>query len=350
MSAPTITSRHRPLREVPDKEWLALWQEPVIEPELPIVDPHHHLIDFPRWRYLFDDFSADIATGHNIRATVFLQWYLGYRTDGPKALRPVGETEFASGVASMSESRPYGNPRVCTGIVGYADFTLGTAVEAVLEAHLEAGRKHFRGIRHVGAHDPCEVFASRMLAPPGLYLDARFRQGFACLSRYDLSFDAWLFHPQIQELTSLARAFPQIPIVLDHVGGPLGLGAYADRRQEIFEVWHASIRKLADCPNVWIKLGGLGMRLPGFDFSEQPIPPSSADLAAAWRPYIETCIEVFGTKRAMFESNFPVDKISCSYPVLWNAFKRIAASYSAEEKADLFAGSAARFYRLNVDT
>jgi predicted TIM-barrel fold metal-dependent hydrolase len=163
-----------------------------------------------------------------------------------------------------------------------------------------------------------------------------------------LSFDAWLFHPQIGELADLARAFPDTRIVLDHCGGPIGLGSYAARRDEIFALWKKSIQQIAACPNVSVKLGGLAMCLLGYDFHQRPAPPSSEQLAAAWNPYIETCIEAFGPGRAMFESNFPPDKGQCSYQVIFNAFKRIAAQYSEAEKTALFSKTAEEFYQLTL--
>jgi predicted TIM-barrel fold metal-dependent hydrolase len=189
------------------------------------------------------------------------------------------------------------------------------------------------------------MYATR---PKGLLLDSTFRKGFGCLAPLGLSFDAWLFHPQIGELTDLARAFPDTRIVLDHCGGPVGIGRYANRRDEVFSVWKASIQQIAKCPNVTVKLGGLAMRLLGYDFHERPMPPSSEEAAAAWRPYIETCIEAFGPKRGMFESNFPPDKGQCSYQVIFNAFKRIVAQYSEAEKTALFSNTATIFYNLNI--
>jgi L-fuconolactonase len=338
-----VAAHYLPVRQA----WLDRRIEPILEPELPIVDPHHHLWDRPGWRYLIEELTGDTGSGHNIVATVFIQARSMYRQDGPVEMRPVGETEFVNGVAAMSASGIYGKTKVCAGIVGHADLTLGSGVEAVLAAHARAGGDRFRGIRHISAWDADEVLLNPgNPAPPGLLAEARFREGLAVLHRLGLSFDAWLYHPQIDELTSLARAFADAPIVLNHVGGPLGIAAYAGQRKEIFPRWAASIKALAACRNVSIKLGGLGMRVGGFGFHEQAEPPSSEMLAAAWRPYIETCIEAFGPSRAMFESNFPVDRGSYSYPVFWNACKLLAKGASAAEKADLFAGTASRFYRL----
>jgi len=272
-----------------------------------------------------------------------------YRAGGPEALRPVGEVEFANGVAAMSASGGYGPTRVCAGIVGHANLLLGEAAREVLEAEIAAGQGRFRGIRHSSAWDgDADVAGMYATRPKGLLLDSTFRRGFACLAPLGLSFDAWLFHPQILELADLARAFQDTQIVLDHCGGPIGIGSYANRREEIFAGWKASIREIAGCPNVVVKLGGLAMRLLGYDFHERAMPPSSEDAAAAWRPYIETCIEAFGPARCMFESNFPPDKGQCSYQVIFNAFKRIAAQYSEAEKTALFSKTATDVYRLKL--
>lgn len=327
------------------QDWLDRWHEEILEPDLPIVDPHHHLWDRPGWRYLLDELLADLTSGHRIVATVFLQCRAMHRADGPEPLRPVGETEFVNGIAAMSASGGYGPTRVCAGIVGHADLTLGASVRDVLEAHLRAGGGRFRGIRHTNAW---EASVPRPTNAPHAHLlaDARFREGFAQLAPLGLSFDAWLYHPQIPELAALARAFPNTPIVLNHVGGPLGIGGYAGTRDEMLTQWSASIHDLATCPNVCVKLGGLGMPLTGLGFHEQAEPPSSERLANASRPYFETCIAAFGAERCMFESNFPVDKESFSYAVYWNACKRLTQAASATEKAALFSGSAARFYRI----
>jgi predicted TIM-barrel fold metal-dependent hydrolase len=330
-------------------EWLARRTEPVLEPELPIVDPHHHLWDRPGWRYMLDDLLADTNSGHNIVATVYVQARSMHRADGPEAFRPVGETEFINGVAAMSASGIYGPTRVCAGIVGHADLCNGARVREVLEAHIRAGGNRFRGIRHITAHDPDPALMNPAYTPPPrLMYDGTFREGFAQLAPLNLTFDAWLYHPQIPDVTALARAFPGTGICLNHIGGPLAWGAYTGKRAEVFPVWSASIRELATCPNVVIKLGGMAMRINGWDFHEQPEPPSSEALAAAWKPYVETCIEAFGPSRCMFESNFPVDKGSYGYQAFWNACKLLAKGASAADKADLFSGTATRFYRLDL--
>ena len=332
------------------KDWLARRREEVLEPDLAIVDPHHHLIDRPEsGTYLLPDLLADIASGHKVVATVYLEWLSMYRAEGPEEMRPVGEIEFANGVAAMSASGGYGVPRVCSGIVGHADLMLGSRVAKVLEAMIAAGGGRFRGIRYIASSDPDQAQWGAMLTrPEGLLRDKRLREGFAQLAPLGLSFDAWVYHPQLGDVIDLARAFPQTPIVLNHVGGAIGLGRYKGKRDEVFADWSGRIRELAACPNVAVKLGGLGMKMFGFDVHEGELPPSSEQLATAWRPYIETCIAAFGPARAMFESNFPVDKGSYGYGVFWNACKRLAEGASAAEKADLFHNTASRFYRLGL--
>jgi predicted TIM-barrel fold metal-dependent hydrolase len=345
-TSPTAISAHLAVR--PD--WLAKRPEPALEPGLPIVDPHHHLIDRPEsGHYLLPELLADIDSGHNVVATVYLEWLSMYRADGPVEMRPVGEIEFANGVGAMSASGHYGKPRVCAGIVGHADLGIGARVAKVLEAMIAAGGSRFRGIRFISASDPDQTqWGSVVGRPQGLLLDSRVREGFAQLAPLGLSFDAFMFHPQLADLVDLARAFPQTPIVLNHVGGPIGLGRYKGKRDAVFADWSARIRELAACPNVHVKLGGLGMRVFGFDIHEGELPPSSEQLATLWRPYVETCILAFGPRRTMFESNFPVDKGSYSYGVFWNACKRLAQGMSPAEKADLFCGTASRFYRLGL--
>lgn len=332
------------------KEWLDRRREDPLDPALPIVDPHHHLIDRPEsGTYLMSDLLEDIGSGHNIVATVYLEWLSMYRAGGPEEMRPVGEIEFANGVAAMSASGGYGKPRLCAGIVGRADLMLGASVAEVLEPMIAAGGGRFRGIRYIASSDPDQAqWGATFVRPQGLLLDKRVREGFAQLAPLGLSFDAWAFHPQLGDVVDLARAFPATPIVMNHVGGPIGLGRYKGKRDEVFADWSARIRELAACPNVHVKLGGLGMKMFGFDFHEGELPPSSEQLAAAWRPYVETCIAAFGASRAMFESNFPVDKGSYGYGVFWNACKRLAQGASAAEKADLFHDTASRFYRLGL--
>jgi predicted TIM-barrel fold metal-dependent hydrolase len=331
----------------PNPEWLAKLSEDVLEPELPIVDPHHHFWDHPGNPYLLDDFLADRNSGHNVVATVYMQVFWAHRGDGPASMRPIGETEAVMSVVEEAKRRGI-RARIAAGIVGYAELALGADVEPVLAAQLEAGAGRFRGIRNIAARHP--KFVASITTPPafGLMRSEAFREGFALLDKFGLSFDAWLYYTQVDQLLGLARQFPQTPIVFNHAGGPLGFGPYRGRRNETFSAWREAMRCLAVCPNVYMKLGGLGMISTGFDFHENVLPPSSGELATAWAPYIETLIEIFGVDRCMFESNFPVDKNSFSYSVLWNAFKRLARGASAEEKRALFHDTATRFYRLGI--
>jgi predicted TIM-barrel fold metal-dependent hydrolase len=334
------------------RTWLAKRPgETALEPELPIIDPHHHFWDTPaRGTYLLPELLKDIGGGHNIVATVFLECQAMYRKDGPREMAPVGEVEFVNGQAAMSASGGYGPCRIAEAIIGYADLRLGARVRDVLEAEIHAGGGRFRGIRFGvswDGNDSVSKFVSRAV-PPHLVMDKTFRKGLAQLAPLGLSFESWQYHPQLPDAIDLARAFPETTFILNHVGGVLGVGPYSGHRQEILATWRQDIHDLAKCPNVNVKLGGVGMTSFGFDFLERELPPSSEDLAAAWRLYIEPCIEAFGVNRCMFESNFPPDKQSGGYTELWNAFKRITSGASADEKRALYSGTAARVYRLTV--
>ncbi|MSP96004.1 MAG: amidohydrolase [Betaproteobacteria bacterium] len=338
---PRVSSDFIPVRP----EWLALHREEVLEPGLPIIDPHHHLWAHPGNPYLLANLLEDIDCGHNIVSTVFVECRAMYRAGGAAEMKSLGETEFVNGIAAMSASGGYGSTRICEGIVGNVDLRLAGRAGAMLEAHMAVAGGRFRGIRNVSAWH-AGIKATSSNPPQGLLLDGNFRAGFANLSRLGLSFDAWLVHTQLDELLDLARTFSETTIVLDHVGGPLGIGPYVGKREEVFARWSALAADLARCPNVHVKLGGLGMHVPGFDFHTRERAPASPELAQAWKPYIETCIGAFGAERCMFESNFPVDKGTCSYPILWNAFKHLTKNYSADEKAALYSGTAAKVYRL----
>ncbi len=327
--------------------WLDQVNEAALEPELPIIDPHHHLWDHPGSRYLLEELLHDTGSGHRVLATVFVECMSMYRAGGGVAMRPVGETEFVNGIAAQSASGGYGETRVAAGIVAFADLSLGAAVEPVLQAHLAVAPARFRGIRHAGGFDASpEIRDSHTNPPAGLYRTARFREGFGKLAKLGLVFEAWQYHPQMPELTDLARAFPDTKIVLDHFGGPLGLGPYAGRRAQVFEEWKKNLAELARCPNVVAKLGGINMPVNGFGWHKRLAAPSSDDLAAATRAYYLHTIDRFGPSRCMFESNFPVDRVSCSYLVLWNTFKKIAAGFSAADKAWMFHRTAAEAYRI----
>ena len=341
-------------------DWLALTTEDTLEPDLPICDPHHHLWDTGYEpgvafraeqvanRYLLDEILADTSSGHNVVSTVFIECASMYKAKGPDALRPVGETEFVNGIAAMSASGQYGKTRIAAGIVGFADLNLGTAVGEVLDAHIAAGCDRFRGIRHAGGYDENPSVRNSHTNPfPGMFADATYREGFAELAPRRMSFEGWCYHKQIPELTDLARAFPDTTIILNHFGGPLGIGPYEGKREEYFAQWRNDIVALAECENVVAKLGGINMKVNGFGWHKNDKPPTSEELSVATRNYYEHCIETFSANRCLFESNFPVDKITCSYNVLWNTFKRITSGYSADEKASLFHDTAARVYRID---
>jgi L-fuconolactonase len=327
-------------------QWLARSREEALEPELPICDPHHHLWHHPGSRYLIDELMETIGGGHRVITTVFVECLQWYREEGPRKLRPVGETEFVERIATESADRT-GDVRVAAGIVGFADLTLGSAVQPVIEAHMKASER-FRGVRYASAWDANdEVRNSHTNPPEDLLRSEAFRAGISCLGKLGLSFDAWVYHPQIPELTALARALPDVTIVLDHIGGPLGIGPYAGKRDEVFASWQHNIAELAQCANVVVKLGGLTMTMSGFGWHKRDAPPGSIELAKAMAPYYQTCIDHFGAERCMFESNFPVDRASCSFTILWNAFKRLTKDYSQQERSALFHDTAMRIYRLD---
>ena len=327
-------------------EWLQLRVEAPIEPDLPIIDPHHHFWDRGGQRYFLPELAADLA-GQNVRQTVFVEATWAHRTDGPVELRPVGETEFVDDLARQSADGATGDLRAAAGIVGTADLRLGDAVAPVLEAHLAASPLRFRGIRHRAAWvDPADAPGRQSETPQGILLDAKFRAGFAQLAKHNLTFDAWLYHPQITELTDLARAFPETTIILNHLGGPLGIGTFAGKRAEIFAQWKIDIAEIAKLPNVMMKVGGIQMTMNGFGWHERPLPPSSQELLAENRPWYMYVIEQFGHDRCMFESNFPPDRLSCSYTTLWNQFKLLTKDFTPSERAALFHDTALRVYRL----
>ncbi|MEM8752648.1 MAG: amidohydrolase family protein [Pseudomonadota bacterium] len=338
-----VTMPHLPVR--PD--WLAKTEEPPLEPDLPIVDPHHHLWERPGARYLFHDLVEDVYAGHDVRATVYIQCRSMHRKDGPEELRPVGEVEFVVGAAAMADSGHYGDCRACAGIVATADLTLGDGVGRVLDALEAAANGRLRGIRQpVAVIDDPAIVGSVVVPPAGLMATEEMAAGVREMGRRGLVLDIWCFQTQLGEALALAKAAPDTTIVIDHVGGVLGIGGFAGRREALYPEWRAAMKALAALPNVRVKLGGLAMHTLGWGYERREAPPGSEELARDWRPYVEPCVEMFGTDRAMFESNFPVDKGQVSYGVCWNAFKRLAAGASAEEKARLFHDTAAETYRV----
>ena len=331
----------------PRAPWLALApDEHILEPGLAIIDTHHHLWSAPG-RYLIDDLLADTASGHNVEATVFVECRQNYLDHGPSELRPVGEVEHVARIATANDAEHPGETRVAAGIVGYADLTLAERVEPVLAKLIEAGGGRLRGVRNsAGWHADPVIGNNHHGAGEKHYLRADFRAGLDRLTAMGLSLDALVYHHQHADLIALAHACPSASIIVNHTGMPLGYGPFAGKKDEVYGQWRTTIAGIAACPNVTMKLGGMMMRLAAYDYNTLPAPPTSEELAAFWRPYIEPCIELFGAERCTFESNFPVDKMGIGYAALWNAFKRIAAAASAEERAALFSGTARRVYRL----
>jgi predicted TIM-barrel fold metal-dependent hydrolase len=333
-------------------DWLALTQESILEPDLPICDPHHHFWDFrtariPYQRYLLHELAADIQSGHNVRSTVFIEARAMYRVDGPEEMRPIGEVEFVQGLAAASASGLYGPGRAAASIVGHANLLLGERVAPVLEALKAASPNRFRGIRHSVTWDPHpeveNTAAHRMQAQ---LANEQFRAGARVLARMGLTLEGWMYFPQLPELANFARAIPNLQIILNHIGGLIRTGPYAGKDDEVLATWRRGVAAVAECPNVTIKLGGVGMPRTGFDWHARARPIGSKELAAAIAPYMNYCIEKFGPNRCMFESNFPVDKVSFSYHVMYNAFKRLSQGYSASERTAMFHDTAVRVYRV----
>ena len=335
-------------------DWLALNPEPASEPEIPICDPHHHFWDLrtariPYQRCLLHELAADINSGHNVRSTVFVEDESMYRPDGPEEMRPVGEVEFVQGLAAASASGLYGPGRAAAAIVGHANLNLGERVQLVLEALQAASPNRFRGVRHSVTWDPHpEVENNAPHKMAGQLASDNFRAGARVLARMGLSLEGWLYFPQMPELAVFARAVPDLTIILDRIGGLLRVGPYANRDDEVLATWRRGIAAVAECPNVSIKLGGMGMPHTGFDWHTRTVPIGSEELAESMAPFMTYCIEQFGPDRCMFESNFPADKLSYSYIVMFNAFKRLSKGYSADERAAMFHDTAARVYRIDV--
>ena len=332
-------------------DWLALTQEDTLEPEIPICDPHHHFWDFrseriPYQRYLLHELYADLNSGHNVRSTVFVEARAMYRVDGPEEMRPVGEVEFVQGLAAAGATGLYGPARAAAAIVGHANLHLGDAVAPVLEALQAASPNRFRGIRQGLTWDSDPGIPSNSLNLKNQLSEESFRTGAGVLARMGLSFEAWMYFHQLPELADFANAVPDLTIILNHIGGLLRIGPYANHDEEVLPTWRAGIAAVAQCPNVYVKLGGIGQPRTGYDWSARDKPIGSEELAETMAPYMNYCIEQFGPGRCMFESNFPPDKVGYSYNVLFNAFKRMSKDYSAAERAAMFQGTAEQTYRI----
>jgi predicted TIM-barrel fold metal-dependent hydrolase len=334
-------------------DWHALTTEQPLEPERPICDPHHHLWDrraarIPYQRYQLDELTADAGSGHNVRSTVFIECRSMYRNDGPEEMRPVGEVEYVNGQSAASASGLYGPTRAAAAIIGHANLNLGERVAPVLEALQAASPLRFRGIRHSVTWDPHpEVENTAAHKAEGQLASDQFRAGARVLARMGHTLEGWCYHPQLGEMAAFAKAVPDLTIILNHVGGLMRVGPYAGKDKEVMDNWRKGIAAVAACPNVVVKLGGLGMVRCGFDWHMREKPIGSEELAEAMAPWLSYCVEKFTPARSMFESNFPVDKVSFSYNVMWNAFKRFSKGYSASECAAMFHDTAARVYRIS---
>ena len=333
-------------------DWLELTTEPVLEPEIPICDPHHHFWDFrteriPYQRYLLHELADDINSAGNVRSTVFVEARAMYRAGGPEEMRPVGEVEFVQGMAAASNTGLYGPGQAAAAIVGHANLNLGDGVKPVLEALQAASPNRFRGIRHsVTWDDSPEIVNTALHRAPGQLRTDQFRAGAKVLSDMGMSLEGWMYFHQMPDLADFAKAVPDLTIILNHIGGLMRIGPYAGRNEEVLAQWRRGIDAVAECPNVNMKLGGMGMPANGFDWHTRDTPIGSEELAEAMAPFMNYCIEKFGPSRCMFESNFPVDKVSYSYNVMYNAFKRLSKGYSASERADMFHDTAVRVYRI----
>ena len=332
-------------------DWLALTEESTLEPAIPICDPHHHFWDgrlqsIPYQRYLLHELMGDLPSGHNVRSTVFVEARSMYRADGPEELRPVGEVEFVQGLAAASASGIYGEPRAAAAIVGHADLKLGERVAPVLEALHAASPNRFKGIRHNITWSPDPTIEDR--ETPGVMATDSFLTGARVLAGMGLSLDVMLSFPQLNEVADFARELPDLTIILNHLGGVSRTGIYANKDDEVIPMWREGIRAVAECPNVVCKLGGMGMPRWGFGWHARDVPIGSQELAEAMAPWMNYCIEHFGPERCMFESNFPPDKVSFSYNVMYNAFKRLSQGYSPADRANLFHDTAVRAYRIGT--
>jgi len=333
-----VTGPHATIRE----DWLARHVEPVLDPEQPILDAHHHLWDRPGSRYRCEEFLADLANGHNVCASIYVQCRTGYRTDGPETLRSVGEVDTIRRWARDADTSVYP-----VKLIAHADLLLGAQARAQIEALVDAGEGTVCGIRNTTAHHPDPRLVSNPKpAPAGLLKADTFLKGAAEVAKAGLVLDVWAYQTQLDEVFDLAKVNPDLTVVIDHLGGPLGAGPYRDNPSAHFVAWRAGVERLAQLPNTRMKIGGFGLMVMGKDYHLSEIPPSSEKIADDWAAHLDVCLNAFGANRAMFESNFPVDKGMFAYSVLWNAFKRLARPLTADERTAMFHGTAAATYGI----
>jgi len=328
-------------------EWLAQRVEQAIDPAQPIIDPHHHLWSRPSSTYLAAELHADTSRSHNITHTVFVECAASYDDEAAAGFEPVGETRFVA--AEAAAMRDMGGSELAA-IAGHADLTMGPRLREVLHAHIEAGQGLFRGIRHGAnwsAHP--DVKNGHHNPPPHLFLDTDFQAGVQLLAELDLSLEAWQYFDQLSELAALAQAVPACTIIVNHLGAPLGIGPHATDRAGMLELWRSGLTEVAAQPNTVLKVGGIGMEhYYGTGWADLDAPPSSEQAAEYWQDVVHFAIDAFGPNRCMFESNFPVDRQTLPYTVLWNALQILATPYTAEEQQALFTGTAARAYRIEL--
>tara|TARA_B100000575_G_scaffold63414_1_gene48476 strand:- start:395 stop:1435 length:1041 start_codon:yes stop_codon:yes gene_type:complete len=339
-----------------DLDWLKKIREDVIDPEQRIIDPHHHL--WPKtnegsanvkrlrlYNYMLEDFWQDTSSGHNVTDSVYIECSEFFWNSEKEHLNPVGETEHIKGLAQLSQKNS--TKTSISGIIGHANLLLGKDVNEVLERHIDIGGNLFKGIRHAGSWDPSDKINNSHHNPPrDMYLMKEFGEGVKALRNKSLVFEAWQYHHQLTQVVHLARNNPDLVIVLDHFSGPLGVGSYATKKEEVYDNWKKDLKELSRCDNVIAKLGGLAMPVNGLGFETNPNPPTSNEFMSIQRQFYLTTIDFFGTERCMFESNFPVDKYSVSYHVLWNAFKNLVKDFSQTEKDHLFFKTASNVYNI----
>lgn len=320
--------------------------EEIVLPHLPVVDSHMHLWDRIGFDYFASEFLADVADGHDVRSSVYVECGMAYDAFSPDPMLAVDETRYAVKQAALGQGHTH---KLAEGILGAANLLLGDEIQPVLEAHVEAAQGRFRGVRfrvafdadpEAGYHES-GYLNENVLHRPELLASARI------LARMGLTLELWGFHPQLADVKAFARKVPEVQIVLNHVGGPLGVGRYADMRKQVFAEWSQGMRALADEANVMVKLSGLGISRLGLRQAGGQAHTTSDQLVAAWGPFVRHCVETFGPDRSIFGSNFPVDRATASYRTLLNAYKKMLLDLSDDELRAVFAENARRTYRLS---
>ena len=343
----TNKSPHLPVRQ----EWLDQHIEDPISPNIPIIDPHHHLWDVGFGRYYIEELLEDInSSGHNIVSTVYIMSSSNteiYSKDGLEEFKPLNEIEFATSEGKRADLIPNNKVKVNASIVGSVDLTYGNKLQPVLEKAVNISEGRLKGIRMLlASHTDPRISSGAVKSDLGLMLHPNFIDGAKCIENANLSLDFWIYHTQLNEMEKIARSLPDLTIILNHIGGPIHLGEYEGKQAATHREWRSAMMRLSRIPNINVKLGGLGMAVNGAKFHNNKFPPNSVQLSDVWKPWIYETIDMFGFDRCMFESNFPVDKGSCSYGALWNAFKILAKDMSDDEINKLFSKNAAKIYKI----